>query len=93
MDPSMPKPAYCAVLASADLGGYRIERLFLKEDLKQAVRFSDWRGGRFNPRALCLSENDLLILLGDAIAARVFSRPFLDELRVILDAQTRPRYA
>ena len=67
----MAKPPYCAVLAHADVGGYRIERIFLKEDLEQAVRFSDWRGGRFNPRALCLSENELLILLGDAAAAGV----------------------
>jgi hypothetical protein len=34
-----------------------------------------------------------LILLGDAIAAGVFSKGFLIDLRTVLDAQARSRYA
>jgi hypothetical protein len=86
-------PSTIAILAFADLGGCRIERIFLKDEVEEAVRFRDCRPGRFNPRMLCLSEDELLILLGDAIAASVFSRGFLAELRAILDARELAQYA
>ncbi len=86
----MPKPSY-ALLAYADLGGARIERIFIKDRLEEAVRFR--RTGRDNVRMLALPEDELLILLGDAIAAGVFSKGFLNDLRAILDAQVRARYA
>lgn len=84
---------YAAILRHADFGGARIERIFLRDELRQAVRFSDWRGGRFNPRALEIGEDELIVLLGDAIALGVFSLAFLCELRAVLDAQTGVRYA
>jgi hypothetical protein len=87
----MPKPLYCALLAYADLGGARVERIFVKERLEEAVRFR--RMGRDAVRPLELPEGELLILLGDAIAAGVFSPNFLIELRAILDAQTQGMYA
>ncbi len=52
----------------------------------EGIRFSDWRGGRFNPRALEIDEDELIVLLGDAIALGVFSAAFLCNLRAILDA-------
>ena len=87
----MPKPPYCALLAYADLGGARIERIFIKETREQAVRFR--RMGRDAVRPLELPEDELLILLGDAVAAGVFSKGFLADLLAVLDAQTRARYA
>jgi hypothetical protein len=87
----MPKPPYCALLAFADLGGARIERIFVKGRLEEAVRFR--RMGRDAVRPLELPEDELLILLGDAIAAGVFSKGFLIDLRAVLDAQMRARYA
>lgn len=86
-------PSTVAILAAADLGGCRLERVFLKDELEEAIRFRDCRPGRFNPRMLCLSEGELLILFGDAIAAGVFSESFLADLQAILDAQALFRYA
>lgn len=80
-----------ALLASADLGSARIERLFVRETREQAIRFR--RMGREAVKALELPEDELLILLGDAIAAGVFSKGFLSELCAVLDAQMRARYA
>lgn len=80
-----------AILACADPGGCRLERVFLKDELEEAIR--DCRPGRFNPRMLCLSEGELLILIGDAMADGVFSRAFLGELWAILDANTAREYA
>ena len=56
----------------------------MRETLTEAIRFSDWRGGRFNPRALEIGEDELLVLIGDALAAGVFSQMFKRELHVVL---------
>lgn len=84
----MPKPLYCAVLSYADLGECGIDRIFIKHKLEVAIRFR-----RYWRPSIEFSENELLILIGDAAAAGVFSEGFLSELRDILDAQTRARYA
>lgn len=81
----MTKPPYCALLAYADLGGARIERIFLKGSLEEAIRFN--RMGRVAVRPLEVTEDELLILLGDALAGAIFSRRFLIELHVILNTQ------
>jgi len=73
---------YAAVLASANLGDCGIDRIFLKHKLEIAIRFR-----RYWRPSLEFAEDELLILLGDAIAARVFSKDFLSELSHILDAQ------
>ncbi len=80
-----------SLLAYADLGSARIERLFLREEREEAIRFR--RTGIAAVRALELPEDELIVLLGDAIAAGVFSRGFLTDLRAVLDAQTGARYA
>jgi hypothetical protein len=80
-----------SLLAYADLGSARVERLFLREEREEAVRFR--RTGIAAVRSLELPEDELLILLGDAIAAGVFSAGFLSDLRAVLDAQAWSRYA
>jgi hypothetical protein len=86
----MRSTRYAAELSSAVLGGYRIERIFVKETLEEAIRFSSWTGGRFSPRPFNIREDELLVLLGDAIAAGVFTPHFLGELSEILDARRTP---
>ena len=83
----MLKPKLYVRLASAEFAGCRIERLFVKARLRQAIRFSDWRNGRFKKHAMDIPEAELVVLLGDAIAAGVFSRDFLCELQNVLAAQ------
>ncbi|MGB8276411.1 MAG: hypothetical protein WCF20_00520 [Methylovirgula sp.] len=79
---------YAAVLAAADLGDCGIDRIFVKHKLEEAIRFR-----RYWRPSLEFAEDELLILLGDAIAAGVFSRAFLAELRAVLDAQAPAEYA
>jgi hypothetical protein len=84
----MPKPLYCAILASANLGDCGIDRIFVKHKLEEAIRFRrHWR------LSLEFAEDEPLILLGDAVAAGIFSSAFLDELRAVLDVQGRRPYA
>jgi hypothetical protein len=81
MDKSMVSPLRYSFLAYADLGSARIERLFLREEREEAIRFR--RTGIAAVRALELPE----------IAAGVFSKGFLTDLRDILDAQSQRAYA
>jgi hypothetical protein len=84
----MPKPVYCAVLASANLGDCGIDRIFVKHRLEEAIRFR-----RYWRPSLEFAEDELLILLGDAVAAGVFSSAFLNELRTVLDSQGSRRHS
>ena len=59
----------------------RIERLRIKEIDQVEIRFSWWKDGKLVPRPLDLSEQDLLMLMRDAIAKDVFSAEFLLDLR------------
>ena len=67
----MLKPKLYIKVASAEFADCRIERIFIKARWAEAIRLSDWRGGRFNRRALAMPEDELLVLLGDAIVGRV----------------------
>jgi hypothetical protein len=72
---------YAREIASADIGGERIERIFVKESGEEEIRFSWWKDGRFAPRPLDLPERDLLDLMRQAMANGVFTDDFLDGLR------------
>lgn len=72
---------YAAILASADLGDCGIDQIFVKHKLEIAIRFR-----RYWRPSIEFAEDELLILMGDAAAAGVFSDGFLDELRAVLDA-------
>jgi len=66
---------YAAALSSTDFGDCGIDRVFIKHKLEVAIRFR-----RYWRPSLEFAEDELLILLGDAIAAGVFSDGFLTEL-------------
>lgn len=76
---------YAREIASADLGGSRIERIHIKETDTEEIRFSWWKDGRFQARPLDLSEDDLLALFGQAIGKGVFSDDFLKGLQTMLN--------
>jgi hypothetical protein len=76
-----------ATLASADFAGRRIERVFDGESREVSIRFSVWTGGKINLRPLAMPEDELLVLIGEAVARKVFSPAFLGELGAILRAQ------
>jgi len=56
----------------------------VKDNEQIEIRFSWWNEGRFMPRPLDLSEEDLLVLFQRALDANVFSRDFRARLRYIL---------
>jgi hypothetical protein len=76
-----------ATLASADFASRRIERVFDRETREVSIRFSVWAGGKINMRPLAMPEDELLVLIGEPMAAKVFSPAFLGELQAILRAQ------
>jgi hypothetical protein len=82
----MRRTRYAEEIAEpADIGGLRIERLRVFETGQEEIRFSWWKDGRFVPRPLDLSEDELLDLMRQAILERrVFTPSFLDGLQRIL---------
>jgi hypothetical protein len=51
----------------------RIEKLHIKKTGEEEVRFSWWKDGKMVPRPLDLSENDLILLLKNALSKDVFT--------------------
>ena len=62
----------------------RIERLHIRESQEEEIRFSWWKDGKMVPRPLDLSEEDLVVLLKDALSKDVFSPIFRETLRSML---------
>jgi hypothetical protein len=63
----------------------RIERLLVKANGQEEIRFSWWKNGTIATRPLDLPEDDLIALFRDAIANGVFSRQFRSDLRDLLE--------
>lgn len=83
---------YANLIAEADIGGHRIERLFVKDQNQEEIRFSWWKDGRMATRPLDLPEAELLPLLKLAIENDVFSETFLRELHAILYDCRKPAH-
>jgi hypothetical protein len=79
----MRDTSYATEIARASIGfdaanEGRIERIHVKEQGQDEIRFSCWKDGRMTPRPLDLSENDLLTLL-QMQSKLIFSRPSLGQ--------------
>jgi hypothetical protein len=59
----------------------RIERLYIKGQKLEEIRFSWWKEGRLMMRPLDLTEDSLLALLRDAAANGVFTFKFMADLQ------------
>src|SRR5262249_25579 len=77
-------------LAVGSVGDDRIERVLVKDDGQQEIRFSWWPNGRFNRNPLVITESELLPLMSEAIRSRVVSDQFLRDLRTSLDRVVWP---
>ena len=62
----------------------KIERIYVKDEEQEEIRFSWWKDGRMMMRPLDLCENDLLTLLHNAIDGDIFSPDFRARLREML---------
>jgi hypothetical protein len=52
----------------------RIERIFVKSERQDEIRFSWWKDGKIVMRPLDLSEADLINLIGEAVRNDLFTR-------------------
>ena len=62
----------------------RLERLWLKGERYEALRFTAWRRGRFIPRPAHLTEPELVALLDRGLAGCVFSDFFRRQLFLLV---------
>lgn len=76
---------YAREIATAEFNNCRIERLHVKAEGQDEIRFSWWPDGRMANRPLDLPEHELLPLLRAAMKAGVFSDAFLRDLKKALD--------
>jgi hypothetical protein len=67
-----------------DSFGARIERLYVKKQGQDEIRFSWWKDGKLIPRPLDHPEVELLPLMQSAIKEGVFKDDFLRSLQAIL---------
>ena len=62
----------------------RLERVWLKADRYEALRFTAWRHGRFIPRPAQMTEPDLIALLERGLEGGVFSDFFRRQLSLLV---------
>jgi hypothetical protein len=90
----MRETRYARERATADIHGQRIERIFVKEQGQDEIRFSWWKDGGMMMRPLDLPESELLPLLREAIMKGVFTEQFLKELHETLyETRQNAKYA
>jgi hypothetical protein len=80
----MRETEYAREIAVGAHTDYRIERLHIKALDREEIRFSWWPDGKFIPRPLDVTEEELLLLLAAAIERKVFSSEFLGGLHEAL---------
>ena len=68
-----------------DGNSIRIERLYVKEQKQDEIRFSWWKHERLIPRPLDVSEKQLLSLFQKSIKNAVFTRSFISRLKIMLE--------
>lgn len=73
---------YARELATFAIGDNRIERLYVKEEEQEEIRFSWWPGGNMANRPLDVSEEQLIALIAGGILHGVISAGFLPRLIV-----------
>jgi hypothetical protein len=67
-----------ASLRLRDRSEARIERLYVKGENREEIRFSWWKDGKITPRPLDLPEAKLIQLIRKGIACGVLSDAFVD---------------
>jgi hypothetical protein len=65
--------------------GETIERIFVKSYQREEIRFSWWPNGKFAPRPLDVTEEELLPILTGAIQKDIFSLDFLIKISSIIE--------
>lgn len=80
---------YATEIKTAEVNSCRIERLYVKGEGQEEIRFSWWPDGRMANRPLDLPETELLPLMREAISVGVFSDDFLRDLKSALEDHLR----
>ena len=69
-----------ASLALDGIHECKIERLYVKENKQDEIRFSWWKNGKMMMRPLDLTEKDLIQLLKEAVKEGVFTSEFQSQV-------------
>ena len=90
MPEALRKTKHAALCAEASLNQengneHRLERMWLKEDESEVIRWSWWKQGHLIPRAPHLTEAQLIALLDKGIEAKVFTPFFLRQLLLVME--------
>jgi hypothetical protein len=88
-DQDMRDTDYATEIKTAEINACRIERLYVKGEGQEEIRFSWWPDGRIANRPLDLPEGELLPLMREAMRLGVFSDDFLRGLKSALDGHLR----
>ena len=80
---------YATELASVEIDSCRIERIFVKAEGQEEIRFSWWPDGKMANCPLDVPEAQLLELMAGAIRSRVFTGTFLQGLTRLLAEHAR----
>ena len=75
---------YATELATAEVRDCRIERIYVKGEGQDEIRFAWWPDGRMANRPLDVPEDMLLELIHEAVQKGVFSEKFLRGLLGVL---------
>ena len=90
---ALRKTPHAELCAEARLPRYgsedelRLERVWLKRERYEALRFTAWRHGRFIPRPAHLTEPELIALLDRGLEGGVFSDFFRRQLFLLVARQ------
>ena len=85
----MRDTSYATERATAEVHDCRIERIFVKGEGQDEIRFSWWPDGNMANRPLDLPEPQLLELIAEAMRRGVFTEPFLQGLTRLLAEHAR----
>lgn len=80
---------YATEIKTAEVNSCRIERLYVKSERQEEIRFSWWPDGKMANRPLDLPEDELLPLMREAMRLGVFTDDFLRGLKSALDDHLR----
>ena len=80
---------YATEIATAAVGEVRIERIHVKAEGQDEIRFSWWPDGKMANRPLDIPEHTLLSLFDQAMQQRIFTQRFLEDLHILLARRAR----
>ena len=80
MTTTLRSTAYADEIKTTSIGDVRLERLFVKDENQEEIRFSWWPNGNMANRPLDIPEATLIELLAKGVREGVLSSTFIPKL-------------